>query len=341
MTAPPLEKWYSSEMRVKITIKKARVNLKNGPVTVAAWVIDSGRPGPHLLLAAAQHGIELQGCEAIRLFVELAKRRLARGKITAIPFLNLPAISAHSQHIIVRRNRTRGGNTEANMNGYWSGTGRGNDIQRLAYGIFENFVKGVTHLLDLHTWTKITAPGVIIRDDPAFRRLAGQLGNRFVKVVSPRNLTLGGRISNNGGMGLTYEFSGQYSVDPDMVKKGLKIIINMALAIGIFRGRPLKGDGPVIFSDQCRQCVVKAPVNGLFVRRPLELSRFLKKGAGLGHILADDTLKTRELISPHDGYLETYGVLRGGHEKYISAYHPYVNKGEVLATITWPRGGNN
>ena len=61
------------------------------------------------------------------------------------------------------------------------------------------------------------------------------------------------------------------------------------------------------------------------------------KGDRLGHILSDVSLKTQEVYSPRAGYLKAYGASRPNCDVSITGHHPYVTKGERLATLVSPK----
>ena len=84
------------------TLRKRRLKaaLRNGKqAAIPAWVLDSGKPGPVLLLVAAQHGNEVQGVEAMRRFVAMAEEKMSCGKVFAVPFANPPALVTRRPHI--------------------------------------------------------------------------------------------------------------------------------------------------------------------------------------------------------------------------------------------------
>ena len=87
-------------MPANIKFRKIRVDLCRGKkVTIPAWGVDSGKPGPCLLLTAAQHGNEVQGAETIRRFVDEARTKLVCGKVFAVPMVNIPAVHERRPHI--------------------------------------------------------------------------------------------------------------------------------------------------------------------------------------------------------------------------------------------------
>ena len=321
-------------MAIELKNRRIRAELKGGErVMIPAWVLESGKPGPALLLTAAQHGNEVQGTEVIRRFVELARTRLVCGKVFAVPMVNLPAIRQRRPHIDMKPEQAYGDDKGHNMNRWWPGKRAGNATARIPYAIYRAFGDEATHALDLHCWEKHAAAAVLIRDVPGIRQLAQQLGHRFVQVCSPTDRTLGGHFCATGRIGITYEFSGQYVVDEEEVKRGLRVSTNLARAIGLMRGRLAKGDAPVLFSDECDLTVVKAPSSGLFTGVGLKLCQRVEKGDSLGHILSDVALTRRDIPAPVSGYLRVYGASRAKCDVAMPGHHPYVDKGDRLASI--------
>ncbi len=323
--------------RQSLLVRTTTAHLRRGKtVTIPAWIADSGRKGPCLLATAAQHGNELQGIETIRRFVELARRKWFCGRIIAIPFGNLPAIRHRRPHISLGPEQMYADDRGHNMNRTWPGKKNGNDTERVSYAIYRAFGEEATHALDLHTWEGSFAPGVLIADTPELREIAAKLGCRFVHPSFGKTCTLSGHFCATGRTGITYEFCRQYEVDEEQVRYGLRVVTNYAKVIGLMKGRLEKGDVPVVFSDRHTAFPVHVPRGGLFVKADLRLGQRIKKGAVLGHILSDKDLSCREVCSPGGGYLRQHGVARPDCDVALPGRHPYVEKGEKIASVWEP-----
>ena len=321
-------------MGVERQVERVEAKLRSGDtVTIPVWLLDSGRSGPCLLLTAAQHGNEVQGTEAIRGFVGLCEDGLCCGKVVAIPMVNLPAIRQRRPHINMKPEQPYGDSRGHNMNRHWPGKSSRNATARIPAAIYRAYGPQATHALDLHCWEKHAAPAVLIRDLPAVRDLAAELGHRFVDVRPPADFTLGGHFCATGRIGVTYEFAGQYTVNESEVRRGLRMMTNFAKAIGMLPGDPDSGDVPVLFSDQCATTNVTAPCSGLFVEAGLKLCAPVCEGDVLGTILSDVDLSCREVRSPVNGYLRAYGASRANCDVAMPGHHPYVTEGERLARV--------
>ncbi len=325
-------------MAVKLKTRRIKAELRGGKeVVIPAWVLDSNKPVPRMLITAAQHGNEVQGTEAIRRFVEIARERMRCGKIFAVPMVNLPAIRQRRPHINMKPEQSYGDDKGHNMNRWWPGKKRGNDTARIPYAIYQAFGEEATHALDLHCWNAHNAAAVLIRDAPGLRELATKLGHRFVHVCGPSNFTLGGYFCATGRVGVTFEFSGQYTMIEWEIQRGLRMMTNYAKAIGLWPGRLAKGDSPVLFSDECQTVMVAAPCNGMFVPADRRQCDLIDKGERIGLVISDTNLKLTEIRSPHSGYLRAFGVVRPDCDVAMPGHHPYVEKGEQVAQVQFKK----
>lgn len=323
-----------------IDIEHVEVPLNAGKsVSIPAWTMESGQDGPSLLLTAAQHGNEVQGSETIRRFLELAKPRIRKGRITAVPLVNLPAIRDRRPHIRMRPEQPYGKDKSHNMNRWWPGKRSGNDTARIPFALDEAFGQQATHVVDFHCWEKHAAPAVLIRDRPDMRDLAARLGHRFVMVRPPSDSTLGGYFCATGRIGLTYEFSGQYTIMEHEVQRGLRMLTNFAKLVGLFAGKPVRGDDPVLFSDSFTVTEVQADKSGLFMAEPVRLCDPIDKGELLGHILSDEDLSWTPVFCPADGFVLKFGASRPNCDVALPGHHPYVVPGERLASIALVQPG--
>lgn len=327
-------------MPIEVEGRRLSATLRSGEkVRIPAWTLDSGKPGPAFLLVAAQHGNEVQGCEVIRRFVQLAAEKMLGGKVFAVPFANLPAIRQRRPHINMKPEQPYGEDRGHNMNRTWPGNPKGNDTARVSHAIYRAFGEEATHVFDFHCWEKNTAPMVLVRDWPAVRAVAKKLGHRFVSVRPGSDGPLAGRFCATGRIGITYEFSGQYLVEEKQVLHGLRLAGNYAKAIGILPGNPSPPHRPVLFSDDWDIVEVKAPRSGLFSPVGLQLCDKVREGDLLGHLLSDVDLKHQEILAPATGFLRTYGAKRPNCDVSLAAQHPYASRGELLASVIRAKGG--
>jgi len=325
-------------MAAMVRLRRATATLRSGEkLSIPAWDVDSGKGGPCLLLTAALHGNEVQGCEAMRRFMSLAAKEIVCGKVIGVPFGNLLAVRERRPHPGMTPEQPYGDKAIQNINGTWPGDAKGTDPERITSALNRAFVDEATHLMDTHCWPRWRGGALLIRDTPELRRLARQMGHLFVEVRPPNNCTLSGYVNSTGRVGVCFEGSGQYGIHEEEVRRIERLMGNMARAIGLLGGKPQPLDRPVLFSDACDLIRVKAPVDGLFAGNGLRPRDAVKDGQALGCLLSDRDLSAREIAAPAGGYLWNYAACRPNCDVSLADQHPYVRKGEEIAAIMRPR----
>ncbi|OGV82295.1 MAG: hypothetical protein A3K19_25125 [Lentisphaerae bacterium RIFOXYB12_FULL_65_16] len=323
-------------MSATVKVRALGVPLRDGAVLrVPYWDVVAPKAGPCLLVVAAQHGNELQGIEAMRRFVAVAGEKLVTGRILAVPFGNLPAIREHRPHLGMSPEQpySHPRSNRLNMNLYWPGRRAGTAPRRVAAAIAATLLPHATHVLDLHTWNRSWMPALLIREMPGLRELARSLGPQLIHVRPPDNCTLAGYACSRGVPGMSYEFSGQYRVTAAQAAEGLRLLCNLACAIGLFRGQPKPAHVPV-FLDTVNKVPVPAPVAGLFVGAArLAPSMKVRAGDSLGHVLSSANLATVDIRAPAAGMLWQFGVGRDNCDVAMTGHHPYVEPGETVAIL--------
>jgi len=326
-------------MAAVVRLRRATARLRSGErLAIPAWDVDSGKGGPCLLLTAAAHGNEVQGSEAMRRFMAIAAKEIIAGKVIGVPFVNPLAVRERRPHPGMAPEQPYGDKAIQNINGTWPGVKDGTDPERITYALNRAFVDEAAYVLDTHCWPRFRGGAVLIRDNAALRKLARQLGHRFVEVRPPNNRTLTGYVNSTGRVGVCFEASGQFMVDEEEVRRILRLMVNMARAVGVLPGRPRPIDRPVLFSDECELIHIEAPATGLFSGTGLLPREAVKKGQELGRVLSDRDLSTRVVVAPAGGYLWNYAAWRPNCDVSLADQHPYVCKGERIVAIMRPRG---
>ncbi|MEW6360064.1 MAG: succinylglutamate desuccinylase/aspartoacylase family protein [Planctomycetota bacterium] len=322
-------------------VRHVIVKLQSGEeVKIPYWEIDSGADGPVLFVLSNQHGNEVNGSEAIRRFVEIAKTKLRKGKVFAMPFANILALRKRRPHTNLGPEQPYGDDQGHNMNRTWPGKADGNDTERMSYAIWEGVARHATHIVDLHSWSRFSATGGITKADrPEVRALAEVAAIRFVHVSKPSGKpvpTITGYKNSLGGACYTIELTTQYAVVEHEVERGRRAVLNIAKHLGMIAGKLEGRNEPVIFLDKAKETKIIAETTGLFVEAGLATWDYVEKGQRLGHILNDETLETREIVAPVSGYLKEYGVRRPDCDVALPAQHPYASVGDLLVGIVEP-----
>jgi uncharacterized protein len=319
--------------------------LNDGQTTrVPYWHVDSGQPGERFLVTAAQHGIEVNGCEVVRRFRDACRTDLRCGEVFLFPFTNLPALRTRRSNLTAQPEQPHGDTIAHNMNYHWPGDPEGNDTLRLTRALYDAVVNSCTCCFDIHSWSRFTASATLLRDGLAeSRRLGEVVPLRFREfIAAPQEV--GGMIDSifcvRGQGAVTVELAPQWAIREDPVRQGLQAAINMARVLGMMEGEPELLDGPIVEfhqdSWQERTHLLTAPRAGLFVEQDLRAGDQVGEGQELGHVIADDDLAVMPIIAPVDGYLWLYGCHRSHSDVALPAQHPYADAGDTLAGIMQP-----
>jgi predicted deacylase len=333
-------------MSIETTVDHVVATLSRGAeVRIPFWRMGSGVDGEALLVIAAQHGNEVQGCEVVRRFREVCEERLVAGSVWLMPFANLPAVRHRRSHISLGPEQPYGDDEGHNMNRTWPGNAEGNDTERVAASIHDAVAVHCTRCLDLHSWSRFTASATLTRKDGGLcEQMAEASAIRFVQWrTHPANgggtpCTIGALFNESDRGAITIELAPQWVIREKEVAQGLRAATNLTKLFGMIEGEMDLLDEQVCFErssdeDKARTHDVKAPSRGLFVEAGLETSDRVEEGQYLGHLIRDDSLATVEVLAPATGYLWCYGSHRADCDVALPPQHPYTTKGDLLATV--------
>ena len=139
------------------------------PVIEAAGAGD----GPRLVVIAGVHGCEYASMAAVRRWASGLEDRDLRGRVVAVPVLNLPAFRARTPFVVPDDGK--------NLNRCFPGDPAGTLADRLAYAAFTELITGSDALIDVHAGDMVEALelasayglGYVIRQEPGPDRAVG------------------------------------------------------------------------------------------------------------------------------------------------------------------------
>jgi hypothetical protein len=143
------------------------------PVVEAVGAAD----GPRLVVLAGVHGCEYASMAAVRRWARGLEDRELRGRVVAVPVLNLPAFRARTPFVVPDDGK--------NLNRCFPGDPAGTLADRLAYDVFTQLISGSDALVDAHTGDMVEAlePFALYDAGPAearARELASAYGLGYV-----------------------------------------------------------------------------------------------------------------------------------------------------------------
>jgi uncharacterized protein len=133
---------------------------------IPALEIAGAPDGPRLTVLAGVHGCEYASIAALRIWAPRLATRELRGRVLAVPVLNLPAFRARTPFVVPEDGK--------NLNRCFPGNPSGSLAERLAYDTFTNVIEGSDALIDMHAGDMVEAlePFALYDAGPAEERAA-------------------------------------------------------------------------------------------------------------------------------------------------------------------------
>jgi predicted deacylase len=122
------------------TVIRRRIELAGLAVPVVE--VTGSADGPLLTVIAGVHGCEYASMAGVRRWVRELETRELRGRVRAVPVLNLPAFTARSPFVVPEDGK--------NLNRCFPGRADGTLADRLAYDTFRQLISGSDALVDAH-----------------------------------------------------------------------------------------------------------------------------------------------------------------------------------------------
>jgi uncharacterized protein len=126
-----------------------RRSLDLAGLDVPALEFTGTSDGPLLTVLAGVHGCEYAPMAALRAWAGRLAARELRGRVVAVPVLNLPAFRARSPFVVPDDGK--------NLNRCFPGDPSGSLAERLAYDTFTKVIKGSDALIDMHAGDMVEA----------------------------------------------------------------------------------------------------------------------------------------------------------------------------------------
>jgi predicted deacylase len=162
------------------TVKRRTLDLAGLDVPVAE--IGGALDGPRLTVIAGVHGCEYAPMAAVRRWIAELESAELRGRVLAVPVLNLPAFRARTPFVVPEDGK--------NLNRCFPGDPAGTLAERLAHAAFTQLIEGADAVVDAHAGDLVEAlePFALYDSGPAearARELADSYGFRYVMRQQP------------------------------------------------------------------------------------------------------------------------------------------------------------
>lgn len=184
------------------------------------------KDGPVVFITAALHGDEINGCGAVRQFIQDDELRLLKGTLILIPVLNVPAFDRHSRYLPDRRD----------LNRSFPGTPDGSLASRMAHTIFSDLVLQCDYGIDLHTAAVRRTNYPTVRADltnPEVRKLAEAFGAEIMINSQGPKKSFRRECCRAGCPTITMEGGEVWKVEPGIVETAVRGINNVLTNLGM------------------------------------------------------------------------------------------------------------
>jgi uncharacterized protein len=203
------------------TVELAVANLyTHTHLTMPVHVVNGRRDGPTLFLTAAIHGDELNGVEIIKRLLKRTILKGLRGRILAVPIVNVFGFINQSRYLPDRRD----------LNRSFPGRGTGSIAARLANLVAREIVSHADFGIDLHTGAVYRTNLPQVRADlaePDARRMAEAFGAPIVIDANVREGSLRQYAGQHGVPTLLYECGEALRLDELSINAGVRGIIRV------------------------------------------------------------------------------------------------------------------
>jgi uncharacterized protein len=221
-----------------------RRRLELAGLAVPVIELTGSGDGPLLTVLAGVHGCEYASMAAVRRWTRELETRDLRGRVQAVPVLNLPAFAARSPFVVPEDGK--------NLNRCFPGNAGGTLAERLAYDTFSQLISGSDALIDAHCGDLVEAlqPFTLYeagRTEDSARELATAYGLPYVIRQQPgpdRAVagTASGAAADTGIPAITAEAGGCGLVEEHAVDLHVAGLNRVLSVLGMADGRP--GDDP-------------------------------------------------------------------------------------------------
>jgi hypothetical protein len=154
-----------------------RRTIELASLTVPLVELTGSADGPTLTVIAGVHGCEYASMDGVRRWLRALEGRELRGRVRAVPVLNVTAFAARSPFVVPEDGK--------NLNRSFPGDPAGTLAERLAYDAFTRLIRGSDAYVDAHCGDMVEAlqPFALYEAGPAedrARELAAAYGLPYV-----------------------------------------------------------------------------------------------------------------------------------------------------------------
>jgi len=280
------------------------------PMGFPVMIVNGALPGPRLCVAAAIHGDEYEGMEAVRRTMAAADPKTLRGALIGLPCVNVPAFEAAARS---------SGIDHLNLNRIFPGDKDSTLSMKWAARFVSEVIPNIDALIDLHSGGGFGTIVPLTIVQAGFEELATGIGKAAGNDVIWKGGKWGGtaRIATlqAGKPAITVEIGGGGGCPESTVAAHVRVIRNVMRHLHLIEGTP---ETPQEYR------VVKGTfsysASGGFFRKLAEPGRPVKRGDLLGAVINHYGDVLEEFKADQDGlvlWIRTRCTIFPGEETVI------------------------
>ncbi|MFB6253334.1 MAG: succinylglutamate desuccinylase/aspartoacylase family protein [Halobacteriaceae archaeon] len=270
------------------------------PIRIPVTIINGEKPGPTLFLSAAAHGDELNGIEVVREVAQEWEFNNLHGTIVCLPILNVPGFLVQQRYLPVY---------DRDLNRAFPGSQDSTSSKRMAYKIYENFIKPCDLGLDLHTSTRGRTNMLHVRADMSnteVGRLARAYGTNIIIDGDGPTGSLRKEASEDGVPTITVEMGEAHRFQRNLIDRALDGVASVLAEYGMRPAQSVNWPGWRTIIDSDEKTWIRAESGGI-VKMRHERGELVEKGEEICTITNPFKTESHTIIAPFTGLI--VGVL--------------------------------
>ncbi|WP_135819723.1 succinylglutamate desuccinylase/aspartoacylase family protein [Halostella litorea] len=272
------------------------------PVRIPVTIVNGERPGPTAFLSAAVHGDELNGVEVVREVANEWDHSNLHGTLVCLPVLNVPGFLAQQRYLPIY---------DRDLNRSFPGSESSTSSKRIAYRIFENFLKPCDLGIDFHTSTRGRTNMLHVRadtDDEAVDRLARAFGSNVIISSNGPSGTLRRETSEAGTPTITIEMGKANEFQRGFIDRALDGVESVLAEYGMRPDAAVRWPGwRTVVGSSDEKTWLRADTGGM-VEMHRSRGSLVREGETICTITNPFGTTTNEVVAPFTGLL--VGILQ-------------------------------
>lgn len=318
--------------RVRINIDIARMHDFTD-LRMPIEVVSGFESGPTLFVCSTIHGDEINGIEIIKRLLEIIDVKLMRGKLIAIPVVNIFGFNDRSRYLPDRRD----------LNRCFPGLKNGSLASQLAHKFMQEIVLKSDFGIDIHSGSFHRANFPQIRID-IDNKINFELARIFNAPVIINSNLRDGSLRYAGTQAnipiILYEAGEVLRFDENCINTGLIGILNVMKKVGMitdnFTNQEILTQKNLAHTHSCDKQIfvalssswLRASQSGVFIAK-IKLGEFVNKGQVIGSISNPFGDNKIEVNAHEDGMVIGLAMM------------PLINKGDALVHIATNKNQNS